>query len=177
MFFASYQHDNNPKPAWRLGEIVLKDTNRKFAKKSGIYKVRWWAQQPSDRQNRSIVDSRFWPEEYSLRANGTPGKRFTVKPSQAEQENERHPSIEWKTEDFNVAELNITGPFFLSNMTIPAAETHKRQGTKRQNDTTEDHRIISKIWKELELRAPRFGVSTKGIRDDPKTGPRANTRR
>jgi hypothetical protein len=181
MFFASYQQNVNANPTWRLGEILLKDTNINLAKRAGIYKVRWWKQHLDDRHNRTMVESRFWPEVYVLKPDGTPGKRFTVSPEKAEQEaqaNTNGLSLEWQAEEFSIATRKIVGPFFLSRMPIPAAEAHKqRQRRKPSRQLTEDHRIIAKLWKLLELNAPRFGVSTSNIHDDPTTGPRANTRR
>jgi hypothetical protein len=46
-------------PVWRLCQVVHNDTSPSIAKRSGLYRLRWWTQQHNDVASRSIVDSRF----------------------------------------------------------------------------------------------------------------------
>jgi hypothetical protein len=137
MFFASYTTDKDTLHHWRLGEVLLEETAASIANKSGICQVRFWTQQHEDRVNRSIVDSRFWPKVYRKRTDGTPGKRFPIKPDKATTIIAADASLAWKSEAFELAEYIIVGPFFFS--TIKVSEHHE---TKRRT-VTEPYRTVS----------------------------------
>ncbi len=167
MFFASYATNKDSLPHWRLGEVLLNETAPSIAKKSGIYQVRWWTQQHEDRINRSIVDSRFWPEVYRNNTDGT--KRFSMKPDKV-MALSKDASLIWKSEAFELAECIIVGPFFFSTLKVSESNEAKRRAV------TEPNRIINKIWQILERRAPLFKVSVDNIREAPTTGPHTSER-
>ena len=165
MFFASYTTDKDTRPHWRLGEVLLEETTASIAKASGIYQVRWWTQQHEDRQKRSIVDSRFWPEVYQTNSDGTRGKSFPIKPDKVSQILAADTTLSWKSETFEVAECIIAGPFFFS--TVKRSESNKA----KKRIVIETYRIINKIWQILERRGPLFKVSVDNIREAPTNDP------
>jgi hypothetical protein len=160
LFFAPYTTDPAIPPVWRLGQVDHDDTSPSVAKAYGVYRVRWWTQQYDDSQSRSFADSRYWPEVYRLRADGSPGKRHPVRPLKIKAQLENDPTLCWLADDFPLAECIIVGPldFHQKRMGL--------QGVKRRAISEANH-IDNVYWHQLEKRAHLFGFSTAGIRTKP----------
>jgi hypothetical protein len=160
LFFVSYTTDPAIPPVWRLGQVDQDDTSPSVAKESGIYRVRWWTQHHDDSKSRSIVDSRFWPDVYNVRADGAPGKRHPVKPLKISDALANDPTLCWQADDFPLAECLIVGPFdFFKKRT-------SMRGPKRQAISETNH-VDNVYWQQLEQRAHLFGIPTDSIRETP----------
>ncbi len=165
MFFASYATDKDTLPHWRLGEVLLDETTASIAKASGIYRVRWWTQHYEDRLTRSIVDSRFWPDVYRTNTDRTRGKRDPIRPDRAVNIQATDVTKAWNSENFELAECIIVGPFFFTTMKKSDIQKAKKRLV------SESYHIMNKIWQILERRGPLFKVSVDNIREAPTNDP------
>jgi hypothetical protein len=57
-----------------------------------------------------MVDSRFWPDVYNLRSDGSIGQPYLVKPLKIEQSLANDPTLRWLAEHFPLAEFLPVGP-------------------------------------------------------------------
>jgi hypothetical protein len=160
LFFVSYTTDPAVPPVWRLGQIDKDDSSPSVAKQSGIYRVRWWSQQHDDAKSRSIVDSRFWPDVRKLRADGSIGQPYLVKPLKIGECLATDPTLRWLADDFPLAECLIVGPidFYQKRLGL--------RGTKRRAISEANH-VDNVYWQQLENRAHLFGIPTAAIRLPP----------
>jgi hypothetical protein len=160
LFFVSYTTDPDVSPIWRLGQVDKDDSSPSMAQQSGIYRVRWWSQQPDDAMSRSITDSRFWPDVYKVRADGSTGHQHSVRPLKIDQILTDDPTLRWLAEDFPLAECLIVGPFDFYQKRLGL------RGTKRRAISETNH-VDNFYWQQLEQRAHLFGIATAFIRYPP----------
>jgi hypothetical protein len=160
LFFVSYTTDPAVPPIWRLGQVDKDDSSPSVAQQSGVYRVRWWSQQHDDATSRSITDSRFWPSIYKLRADGSTGQQYPVRPVKIDQTLANDPTLRWLAEDFPLAECFIVGPFDFHQKRIGL------RGTKRRAISETNH-VDNIYWQQLEQQAHLFGIATTTIRYPP----------
>jgi hypothetical protein len=160
LFFVSYTTDLAVPPVWRLGQVDKDDSSPSVAQQTGIYRVRWWIQQHDDVASRSIVDSRFWPSVYKLRADNSTGQQHPVRPLKIDDVLANDPTLRWLAEDFPLGECLIVGPFDFYQ---------KRQGLRgtKRRAVSETNHVDNVYWQQLEQRAHLFGIATDFIRYPP----------
>jgi hypothetical protein len=156
--------DNPTLPAsFRLGQVKLDEQDPSLTQHFGVYRLRWYRQYLEDVHLRSVVNSRFWPDVWTLRTDGTFGHPHAVRPSRATRVTAEDPTLHWKSGDVSLAEDLIVGPFEFSQVRIPM------QGPKRQA-VSEENRIDEMYWKILTDRAHQFEVDVSQIRLTPVPG-------
>jgi hypothetical protein len=161
LLFVSYTTDPAIPPVWRLGQVDKDDSSPSVSRQSGIYRVRWWTQQHDDVTSRSIVDSRFRPSVYKLRADGSAGLQYPVRPQKIAATLANDTTLRWLAEDFPLAECLIVGPFDFYQKRIGL------RGTKRQAISETNHVDNVYYWQKLEQQGHLFGIAADFIRYPP----------
>jgi hypothetical protein len=156
-----YTRDNPTQPAtFRLGQINLNASDPALTDRFGIYRLRWWRQHLDDATSRSIVDSRFWPDVWTLKANGNFGHVHAVRPDRAAAATASDSTLHWRCGDVSLAEDLIVGPFDFSQV------RKSMQGPKRRA-VSEHNRVDETYWNLLSARAHLFGIDVSTIRLPP----------
>jgi hypothetical protein len=153
--------DNPTQPAtFRLGQVDWNARDPALTERFGIYRIRWWRQHLEDATSRSIVDSRFWPDVWTLKANGNFGHVHAVRPDRAAAATANDSTLHWRCGDVSLAEDLIVGPFNFSQVRKPM------QGPKRRA-VSEYNRVDEMFWNLLSARAHQFGIDVSRIRLPP----------
>ena len=126
----------------------------------GVYRIRWWRQHLDDATSRSLVDCRFWPDVWTLKADGNFGHVHAVRPERAVAATTDDSTLHWRCGDVSLAEDLIVGPFDFSQVRLPM-QGHKRRAVSEHN------RVDDVYWKLLSERSPQFGVDVSDIRSKP----------
>ena len=156
--------DNPTQPAtFRLGQVDWNARDPALTDQFGIYRVRWWWQHLEDVTSQSIVDSRFWPDVWMLKANGNFGHVHAVRPDRAAVATANDLTLHWQCGDVSLAEDLIVGPFDFSQVCKPM------QGPKRCA-VSEHNRVDETYWNLLLARAHQFGIDVLMIRLPPLDG-------
>ena len=127
-------------PTFRLGEVDWNARDPQLTERFGVYRIRWWRQHLDDANSRSLVESRFWPDVWTLRADGNFGHVQQVRPDRAVAATADDSTLHWRCGDVSLAEDLIVGPFDFSQVRLPM------QGRKRQT-LSEYNRVDDVYWK------------------------------
>ena len=154
------QPDPNTPASFEVGQVVWNDVDTQEARQLGRYPVRWYMPSEIDRQERSTMESRFWPKFQTIRADGQPGEIYPVKPHKADEVHRTDSTRKWLQDRIDLAENILVGPFDFCKIRIPM------QGAKRKA-IHESHRIDRIYWQILEQNGPRNDVDVSRIRLKP----------
>ena len=80
---------------WALVQVALEDTDEDSARRSGVYRCRWYAPHPEDEKYRSARESRFWPVVRRLDKQGFFRERHIVSPDKVHGLLERNTDLGW----------------------------------------------------------------------------------
>ena len=147
-------------PTLHLGQIHPSDQQPQLTTRFGVYRVRWWRQHLCDAKERSLVDSRFWPDTWTLSTDGSLGHPQAIRPSKVAQTLESDATIQWRSGDISLAEDLLVGPFNFTQIRL-AMQGPKRRAISEQN------RIDRTYWSILMSRAPSFQVDVTNIHTTP----------
>jgi hypothetical protein len=153
--------DNPTQPAtFRVGQVDWESSDPHMSERFGVYRVKWWRPHLEDNESRPLVECRFWPDVWTLRADGNFGHVQAVRPERARQATSSDQTLHWRYGDVSLAEDLIVGPFEFSKV------RKTMQGPKRQA-VQESERIDDVYWKILTDRAHEFGLDVSSIRLKP----------
>ena len=127
----------------------------------GIYIMRMWVQAEQDKEERTMCESRFYPEVNKTRKDGST-IQVTVRPAKVRRLLNKEPLARWERYSVPLAEVRLVGPLNFTMVRRPSSKANKRQATQ------ETHRIDEVYWKLMEERARELQIDVKHIREKPK---------
>ena len=152
--------DDIGRPTFRIGQIVWEEQDPYLNKHFGVYQVRWWRQHQDDRLQRSMVNSRFWPDVWTTDVDGALSREQVVRPGKVSLTLAQDSTLTWRNGDVSLAEDLVVGPFEFSQARVPM------QGPKKRA-ISEPNRIDDLYWKILADRSHQFGIDATKIRLEP----------
>ena len=111
--------DDAGKPTFCIGQVVWEEQDPDLNKHFGVYQVQWWRQHPEDQLQQSITSSRFWPDVWTISADGTLGRKQVVKPSKVTATLAQDSTLTWQSGDILLAEDLVVGPFEFLQARMP----------------------------------------------------------
>ena len=160
---ARVQDNPTQPPTFRIGQVDLDSSDPQVSSRFGVYRVKWWRPHLDDVKTRSMVNSRFWPDVWTLRTDGGFGHAQSVRPERAKAATADDDTLHWQDGDVSLAEDLIVGPFDFSQVRKPM------QGPKRKA-ISESYRVDETYWTILQERAEQFGIDIANIRSTPTDG-------
>ena len=143
---------------WKLVRVAWDEVDRYKARTTGVFPIQQFRPHFQETPRRAPVDCNYIPDLVEWMPDTNTHVQRDVNPQRRISACRKNPNLSWPTQDLNLAEHLIHGPFDFSKLQPPA---YIGPGP------AEPRRVANLYWCILEDRASTFGIDVSNIQTVP----------